>query len=451
MNSVPIRVVIVTMDRHLAGAVERAQRALRDDLPGLRLDLHAAADWRDDPAALERCRRDIERGDIVIATMLFMEEHIQPVLPWLEARREQCDALAGCLSAGEVVKLTKLGDFTMGGQQGRIVSLLKRLRGSGKKPADAGASQMRMLRRLPKILRYIPGKAQDLRAYFLTLQYWLAGSDQNVADLVRFLVGRYATGPRAILRDSVKAGDPVAYPDVGLYHPKSKHRISETLDGLPTFATPGKGKVGLLLMRSYVLGGDTGHYDGVIDALEARGLDVVPAFAAGLDARPAVEKFFMADGVATVDAVVSLTGFSLVGGPAYNDASAAEDMLARLDVPYIAAQSVEFQSLESWERSDGGLMPLETTMMVAIPELDGATGPIVIGGRDALSVDSNREMQVHRERADMLAARVEKLVALREKQRRSARSRLSCSTSRPMPAPRARQRSCRCSTLYTIR
>ena len=53
-----------------------------------------------------------------------------------------------------------------------------------------------MLRRLPKILRFIPGTAQDVRAYFLTLQYWLAGSDDNVANLVRLLVDRYADGPR---------------------------------------------------------------------------------------------------------------------------------------------------------------------------------------------------------------------------------------------------------------
>jgi magnesium chelatase subunit H len=158
----PVRVVIVTLDRHLAAAVDRARRTLLDEMPGLKLDFHAAADWRDDPAAVERCRRDIERGDIILATMLFMEDHIQPVLPALTARRETCDALVGCLSAGEVVRLTRLGGFTMGGQQGRMVSLLKRLRGSSKKPASAGAEQMRMLRRLPKILRFIPGKAQDL-------------------------------------------------------------------------------------------------------------------------------------------------------------------------------------------------------------------------------------------------------------------------------------------------
>ncbi len=91
----------------------------------------------------------------------------------------------------------------------------------------------------------------------------------------------------------------------------------------------------------------------------------------GLDARPAVERYFFKDGAPAVDAVVSLTGFSLVGGPAYNDAKAAEDMLARLDVPYIAAHALEFQTLPEWEASDRGLQPVEATMMVAIPELDG--------------------------------------------------------------------------------
>ncbi|MFX7705220.1 cobaltochelatase subunit CobN, partial [Acinetobacter baumannii] len=90
----------------------------------------------------------------------------------------------------------------------------------------------------------------------------------------------------------------------------------------------------VLLLRSYLLAGNAGHYDGVIAALEAKGLRVVPAFASGLDQRPAIERYFMKDGRCAVDAVVSLTGFSLVGGPAYNDSKAAEDILATLDVPY---------------------------------------------------------------------------------------------------------------------
>ena len=85
------------------------------------------------------------------------------------------------------------------------------------------------------------------------------------------------------------------------------------------------------------------------------------------DSRPAIDAFFFADGRPTIDALVSLTGFSLVGGPAYNDAKAAEDVLARLDVPYLGVTPVEFQTLDQWGESSRGLLPVESTMMVAIP------------------------------------------------------------------------------------
>jgi hypothetical protein len=74
-------------------------------------------------------------------------------------------------------------------------------------------------------------------------------------------------------------------------------------------------------------------------------------FASGLDARPAIEKFFIGpDGRPTVDAIVNLTGFSLVGGPAYSDAQAAREVLGKLDLPYLAAHAIEFQTIEDWMR-----------------------------------------------------------------------------------------------------
>ncbi|MFN9211283.1 MAG: magnesium chelatase subunit H [Betaproteobacteria bacterium] len=429
-SPVPVRVVIVTLDSHLASATERAQHTLLREVPGLRLSLHAASEWGEDPAALERCRADIAQGDIVIVTMMFMDDHIQAVLPALQARRNDCDAMVVCLAATEVAKLTKLGRFDMRAPAGPVLSLLKRLRGGRKegepKTASNGEAQMRMLRRLPKILRWVPGTAQDVRAYFLTMQYWLAGSDDNVANLVRFLVDRYADGPRRVLRGQLKPQAPADYPDVGVYHPRMKGRIGERVETLPG-KTAARGTVGLLVMRSYVLAGNAGHYDGVIAALEARRLSVIPVFASGLDARPAIEKFFVRDGRPAIDALLSLTGFSLVGGPAYNDARSAEEMLARLDVPYLAAHSVEFQTIEQWSASARGLMPVEATMLVAIPELDGATGPMVYGGRGSQgeqcqgcakhctveAYDRRRDMAFCTERVDMLAARVEKLVRLR--------------------------------------
>ena len=441
----PMRVVIVTMDSHLAGAAARANKTLARALPGTTLTVHAACEWSDDAKALDRAKADIASGDIVIATMLFMEDHFQPILPALQARRDHCDAMVCAMSAGEVMKLTRMGKFAMDSAPSGPMAFLKKLRGKPEANSDepgaratAGAKQMRMLRRLPKILRFIPGTAQDVRAYFMTLQYWLAGSEQNVANMVRFLVDRYADGPRRGLRGLAKMVEPVEYPEVGVYHPRLAHakasgRLAATLDALPTVATSGKrGTVGLLLMRSYLLAGNADHYDGVITAMEARGLRVVPAYATGLDSRPAIDAFFIKDGRPTIDALVSLTGFSLVGGPAYNDAKAAEDILARLDVPYLAVTPVEFQTLDQWGGSPRGLMPVESTMMVAIPELDGATGSMVFGGRGSAAriactgcahactfdnVEGSHDMHSCIERADMLAARVGRLVDLRRGER----------------------------------
>jgi magnesium chelatase subunit H len=418
----PVSIALVTLDSHVAGAAARAEKRLKRELPGLVFTVHAASEWGEDAAALQRCRDDIAHADIVLVTMLFMEEHFLPVLPALAARRDHCDAMVCAMSAGEVMRLTRMGKFEMGGKASGPLALLKRLRGKSKleggdKAPASGAAQMKMLRRIPQILRFIPGTAQDVRAYFLVLQYWLAGSEDNIANLLRLLIERYADGPRRGLREAVKAQPPVRYPDVGVYHPALRERLSEITSVLPHEGT--SGTVGLLLMRSYLLAGNGAHYDGVIAALEARGLAVIPAFASGLDSRPAVERFFLdAQGRPIVDAVVSLTGFSLVGGPAYNDAKAAEELLARLDVPYLAAMPVEFQSLAQWQASARGLLPVEATMMVAIPELDGATGSMVFGGRDGgAQANAAHDMVVSAERAAMLASRVARWVALRRRAR----------------------------------
>ncbi|MDG0855088.1 magnesium chelatase subunit H [Pelomonas puraquae] len=438
-----MNVVIVTMDSHLASAAERANAVLARSLPGLRLTVHAAAEWGDHPQALACCKADIASAHIVIASMLFLEDHFLPVLPDLQARRPHCDAMVCAMSAADVTQLTRMGRFDMSAPATGAMGLLKRLRGKAKPGGSAGAQQMKTLRMLPKILRFIPGTAQDVRAYFLTLQYWLAGSQENIVNMVKLLVERYADGPRQALRASARPEQPVEYPEVGLYHPQMNHPaatglMATTLDALPKVATTGsRGTVGLLLMRSYVLAGNADHYNGVITALEARGLRVIPAFATGLDQRPAIAAYFQdATGRPRIDALVSLTGFSLVGGPAYNDARAAEDVLAALDVPYLAVHPVEFQTLDQWGGSPRGLLPVESTIMVAIPELDGATGAMVFGGRANgtqiactgcshacrfENVVDSHDMHSCIERADALAARVGKLVDLRRSERAERR------------------------------
>ena len=436
-DTTPIRLVVVTMDTHFASSFNRSNAALKRDYPGLTWTLHAASEYTGNDALIAKCKADIASADIVLCGMLFLEDHFLPILDDLRARRMHCDAMVCMASATEVTQLTRLGQFDMSKPASGPMALLKKLRGGGgkdKKPTTGGAAQMKMLRRLPQLLRFIPGTAQDVRSYFITLQYWLGGSDDNVLNMVRHLIDRGADGPRKSLRGQVKVQPPIDYPEVGVYHPRMTGKFSEEASALPTpNGMAVKGTVGILLLRSYLLSGNAGHYDGVIAALEAKGLRVIPAFAAGLDSRPAIDAFFMKNGQVCVDAVVSLSGFSLVGGPAYNDAKAAEEVLAKLDVPYVAAHPVEFQTLDQWGGSDRGLLPVESTIMVAIPELDGSTSPMVFGGRPGATgvtctgchhactfgeSTSAQDMHSCPERAIMLAARVSKMVALKRSERK---------------------------------
>ena len=370
----PYRVVIVTLDAHSAGPAARVSRRLAQDFPGLSMTVFAAAEWGENPAALSAARAAVAGADIVIANLLFLEEHVAAILPALSARRDGCDAMLGLVADPSIVRLTRMGDLDMTKPASAAMQLLKSLKPKMKPGAQGGEKTMKTLRRLPKILSLIPGKAQDLRAWFLAMQYWLGGSDDNIEQMIRFLLSRYASRPGW---RGVRSAAPVDYPDVGLYHPDlpGQHIVTD-LAALPAPPAP-VATVGLLMLRSYILAGDAAHYDAVIRGFEARGLRVIPAFAGGLDGRPAVEAYFQG----RVDVLVSLTGFSLIGGPAYNDSAAAVEMLARLDVPYIAAQPLEFQTLGQWAASPQGLGPIEATMLVALPEIDGATNPTVFAGR----------------------------------------------------------------------
>ena len=241
-SSTALRVVIVTMDTHLATATQNAAADLARECPGLRLTLHAASEWSASPVKLAQCRADIRDADILVVTTLFMEDHFKPLLDDIAAKRGHCDAVICAMSATEVTTLTHVGDFDMSKPASGPMALLKKLRGNKSKAQTGGAAQMRMLRRLPKLLKFIPGTAQDVRAYFLTLQYWLGGSRENMANLVRFLAARYADGERRAIASKLRpAEDPIAYPDVGVYHPRMRGRTArrDSTGGVGSRGRPG--------------------------------------------------------------------------------------------------------------------------------------------------------------------------------------------------------------------
>jgi len=415
-------IVIVTLDSHAAGPAARISPRLAEDFPGLNVSVHASAEWAENPAALARTKEALATADMVVANLLFIEEHITAILPDLIAARERVDAFIGVIADSQVTKLTKMGDLDMSKPASGMMAMLKKLKPKKGNSATSGASQMSMLRRIPKILRFIPGKAQDLRAWFLSMQYWLGGSDDNIEQMIRFLISKYSTHQN--WRGGVSKA-PINYPEVALYHPDLATRITTYAADLPRPAGSTL-TVGLLMLRSYVLASDTSHYDAVIRAFEAKGIACLPAFAGGLDGRPAITTYFQDGKAVKIDAMVSLTGFSLVGGPAYNDSEAAVEALTLLDVPYIAAHPLEFQTLGQWANAPSGLGPIETTMLIALPEIDGATNPTVFAGRHGLdgctgcshmckgSIDSKAMSPCH-ERITSLAEKTHRLASLRQK------------------------------------
>jgi magnesium chelatase subunit H len=125
------------MDGHLSRAASRAQARLKGEFPGLSLVVHCRGRMGHRRRGARPLQADIARGDIVIATMLFLDDHVRAVMPALTARRNDCDAMVCCMSAAEVVKLTRVGKFDMSGEALGAIAWLKKLRGSrnGSSPA----------------------------------------------------------------------------------------------------------------------------------------------------------------------------------------------------------------------------------------------------------------------------------------------------------------------------
>ena len=105
------RFVIVTLDAHAAGPAQRVAARLTKDFPGLTISVHAAAEWAENPAALARARADVAQANIIVANLIFLEEHLTQILPQIQARRPHLDACVGIISDPQIVKLTKMGDL----------------------------------------------------------------------------------------------------------------------------------------------------------------------------------------------------------------------------------------------------------------------------------------------------------------------------------------------------
>jgi magnesium chelatase subunit H len=454
-TSTPVRFVIVTLDAHLADAFERARTALQRDMPGLHIAMHVAADWASEPGSAERARADIAQANFIACTQLFQEEYAKEVLAAVQARRLEADAVLCALCTPELVKCTRLGKFDMSGdkQPSKFspISLLKKLRGSRDDGKSSGERQMKALRTLPSILKFVPGTAQDVRAYLLLLQYWLAGSDRNIEQMVRYadrplrhgtargVQGRARAAPS---RSSIPRWACGIRRSRDAASPKSARRCRRA-GRTARWACSWGARICWPTTRR-----TTRRFCGPRSARAARDSGV----RVGARRAPGHQRFFKDRSGRPRSMRWSTSPASRwwAGRPT-TTRRPRRWCSKRLDVPYISLQTLEFQTIEEWRADARGLNPLQATLQVAIPELDGAIVPTVYGGKGRRRKARPAASEPIPERIERVAERVARLVALRRTRAPSARSRSSCSTSRPTPATRAARRISRCSRRCSAR
>ena len=393
-----IKVVYVVLESQYQSALSQAVRTINAQHPNVAIEIsgYLIEELRD-PENYQEFKREIETANIFIASLIFIEDLAQKVVAAVEPHRDKLDVSVVFPSMPEVMRLSKMGSFSLA-QLGQSKSVIAQFMRKRKEKSGAGFQDgmLKLLRTLPQVLKFLPmEKAQDARNFMLSFQYWLGGSSENLENFLLMLTDKY------VLKDANKQNfasmtyqAPVVYPDMGIWHPLAPTMFEDVKEYLNWYTTrkdisadlkdPLAPCVGLVLQRTHLVTGDDAHYVAMVQELESLGAKVIPVFAGGLDFSKPVEAYFLESTSKTtlVDAVVSLTGFALVGGPARQDHPKAIETLKRLNRPYMVALPLVFQTTEEWQDSDLGLHPIQVALQIAIPELDGAIEPIILSGRD---------------------------------------------------------------------
>ena len=172
-----------------------------------------------------------------------------------------------------VMRLNKLGSFTME-QLGQSKSAIANFMRDQKEKSGAGFqdSMLKLVRTLPKVLKYLPtDKAQDARNFIVSLQYWLGGSSENLENFLLNLAKEYV--PAVANIDVGKLAEPLTPPDLGIWHPMAPEMYEDVKEYLNWYErrrdlklSPNAPVVGLVLQRSHLVTGDEGHYSSVVRA-----------------------------------------------------------------------------------------------------------------------------------------------------------------------------------------
>jgi magnesium chelatase subunit H len=394
--------------RHAEGEINRRHRA------GLRVAAHNLGapltnkEW-------DEVERDLSESEVVFVIHVTDGENAARLVPLLKRFETEARAVVVINCMPELMRRTRMGKLRFGGAESDAseesdggVETAAKTEGRARRLAKGVASWMgeqvrtrrgggrskhtqylKLIERMPALLRLVPGagRLRDVKHYLYLFCYFLQPTPANVASMLLYALKHYGRDARLA---KVKVPPPETCPAVGVYHPEAP-AVFESFDAYRRWyerrarrekcpALTPSNTVGLLLMRTNVVSGTRKHYDGLIRAAEREGLAVLPVISTFMDNRDACSRFFVGDEGARVGQIVSLTGFSFVGGPAMNDSEAAVEFLKGLNVPLRSSVGLDVQTVEAWRDSWTGLNPVQAGMQVAIPEIDGATEPFVYGG-----------------------------------------------------------------------
>ena len=358
-----------------------------------KLDLRVAAYNFGSPLSdreWQEVEADLEDSNIVFVIHVMDGENATRLVAALDRLKNDAVIVINCMP--ELMRRTRMGRLdiaTFKGQQGKGGRLLRSV-GSwvgshakrGKSDKRSHTQYLKLVDRLPGILKFVPtaGALTDAKHYLFLFCYFLQPTPANIQSMLLYALVHYVPDPRL---KNIRVGKPEQMPSVAIYHPRAQALFRSFAEYRKWYGKlDPDSTIGLLLMRPQVISKTTKHYDALINAIEAEGLSVIPAIATLMDNREAVAKFFVEHEKpkSRVSQIVSLTGFSFVGGPAMNDSAAAAEFLRELNLPYRSAVSLDTQTIEAWSDSATGLNPIQAGMQIAIPEIDGATEPFIYGG-----------------------------------------------------------------------
>jgi magnesium chelatase subunit H len=388
----------------------------------------------------------LQEADVFFGSLLFDYDQVL----WLGDRISHIPIRLVFESALELMSLTQLGAFAIGDKPKGMPKPIKFIldKFSQGREEDRLAGYISFLKVGPKLLKYIPvQKVQDLRNWLIIYGYWNAGGSDNVAALFWILAEKYL---------GINVGEippPVETPNMGLLHPdypgffespraylewyQSKGREDKEDLGdkeattnyqLPTtnYQLP---VVGILLYRKHVVTRQP-YIPQLICSFEQAGLIPLPIFINGVEGHVAVRDWMtttyetaqrqqgnveipsLSGEAVHVDAIVSTIGFPLVGGPAGSmeagrQVEVAKRILGAKNVPYIVAAPLLIQDIQSWTRQ--GVGGLQSVVLYALPELDGAIDPVPLGGL------VGEKIYLIPERVQRLIGRLKNWISLRQK------------------------------------